>query len=156
MRRGGQVFFSSWRPKEYQRGVDAMSSFKAGDQRERKEGRPCLIFSFMIWLLCNRGNFFLYIFWRSRVCWPLLCLCRPFCIFERCLDSNQRITLINSLTHIHRDTSTPPFPPLPAALSCYTHRTLSLTTSLCFVLFLPRRGRGCLYFAFESWGNDIK
>jgi hypothetical protein len=22
------------------------------------------------------------------VCWPLLCLCRPFCIIERCLDSN--------------------------------------------------------------------
>ncbi len=22
------------------------------------------------------------------VYWPLLCLCRPFCIFERCLDSN--------------------------------------------------------------------
>jgi len=22
------------------------------------------------------------------VCWTLLCLCRPFCIFERCLDSN--------------------------------------------------------------------
>jgi hypothetical protein len=27
-------------------------------------------------------------FWRATVCWPLLCLCRPFCIFERCLDSN--------------------------------------------------------------------
>ncbi len=25
---------------------------------------------------------------RARVCWPLRCLCRPFCIFERCLDSN--------------------------------------------------------------------
>ncbi len=23
---------------------------------------------------------FLYIFWRARVCWPLLCLSRPFCI----------------------------------------------------------------------------
>ncbi len=22
------------------------------------------------------------------MCWPLLCLCRAFCIFERCLDSN--------------------------------------------------------------------
>jgi hypothetical protein len=29
---------------------------------------------------------FLYIF---GVCWPLLWLCRPFCTFERCLDSNQ-------------------------------------------------------------------
>ncbi len=32
--------------------------------------------------------FFLYIFWRARVCRPLLCLCRPFMIFEGCLDSN--------------------------------------------------------------------
>jgi hypothetical protein len=29
-----------------------------------------------------------YFFGRARMCWPLLCLCRPFCIFERCLDSN--------------------------------------------------------------------
>jgi hypothetical protein len=39
-------------------------------------------------------NILLYIFligiyfWRARVFWPLLCLRRPFCIFERCLDSN--------------------------------------------------------------------
>jgi hypothetical protein len=26
-------------------------------------------------------------FWWSRVCWPLPF--RPFCIFERCLDSHQ-------------------------------------------------------------------
>jgi hypothetical protein len=25
---------------------------------------------------------FLYIFWRTRVCCPFLCLCRPICIFE--------------------------------------------------------------------------
>ncbi len=31
---------------------------------------------------------FLYIFWRARVCWPRLCLCRPFCIFGSCLESN--------------------------------------------------------------------
>jgi hypothetical protein len=29
-----------------------------------------------------------FFFLRARVCWPLLCLCRPFCIFVRCLDSN--------------------------------------------------------------------
>ncbi len=29
-----------------------------------------------------------YFFLRSRVWWPLLCLWRPFCIFEKCLDSN--------------------------------------------------------------------
>ncbi len=33
---------------------------------------------------------FLYTFWWARVCLPLLCLCRPFCIFERCLDSSCR------------------------------------------------------------------
>jgi hypothetical protein len=31
---------------------------------------------------------FLYIFWRARVRWPLLSLCRLFMIFEKCLDSN--------------------------------------------------------------------
>ena len=31
----------------------------------------------------------LYIFnGPATVCWPLLCLCRPFCIFDLCLDSN--------------------------------------------------------------------
>ncbi len=29
-----------------------------------------------------------FFFWQARMCWPLLCLCGPFCIFERCLDSN--------------------------------------------------------------------
>jgi hypothetical protein len=33
---------------------------------------------------------FLYTFWWVRVCWPLLCLCRQFGIFERCLDSSGR------------------------------------------------------------------
>jgi hypothetical protein len=32
--------------------------------------------------------FFVYIFWRARVCRPLLGLCGPFMIFEGCLDSN--------------------------------------------------------------------
>ncbi len=31
---------------------------------------------------------FCVFFWQARVCWTLLCLCRPFCIFGRCLDSN--------------------------------------------------------------------
>ncbi len=34
------------------------------------------------------GRFFCIFFWQARMCWPLLCLCRPFCILERCLDSN--------------------------------------------------------------------
>ncbi len=29
-----------------------------------------------------------YIFWRASMCWSLLCLCRPFMIFEGCLNSN--------------------------------------------------------------------
>ncbi len=32
--------------------------------------------------------FFGTFFWRARVCRPLLRLCRPFMIFEGCLDSN--------------------------------------------------------------------
>jgi hypothetical protein len=32
--------------------------------------------------------FFVYFLRRARVRWPFLCLCRPFCISERCLDSN--------------------------------------------------------------------
>ncbi len=39
--------------------------------------------------LLFRVQFFCIFFWRTKVCWPLLCLCRPFCSFERCLDSNQ-------------------------------------------------------------------
>ncbi len=35
-----------------------------------------------------RLNIFLYIFWWARVCRKLICLCRPFGVFERCLDSN--------------------------------------------------------------------
>jgi hypothetical protein len=33
--------------------------------------------------------------WRARVCRPLLRLCRPFIIFEGCLDSTQ-ITTVES------------------------------------------------------------
>jgi hypothetical protein len=40
----------------------------------------------------TQGSFsfflFLYIFCRASVCWPFLCLCRPVCIFEICLDTN--------------------------------------------------------------------
>jgi len=33
-------------------------------------------------------NIFYIFFWRARVCWPFLCLCRLFCNFGRCLDLN--------------------------------------------------------------------
>ncbi len=41
-----------------------------------------------IWRCCicvsvNYCDTFLYIFWRARVCWPLLCLFHPFLFFER-------------------------------------------------------------------------
>jgi hypothetical protein len=38
---------------------------------------------------CASTRFFL----RARECWPLLCLCFPFCIFERCLDLNRRAAI---------------------------------------------------------------
>ncbi len=34
------------------------------------------------------SQFFFFFFFRARVCLPLLRLCRPFMIFEGCLDSN--------------------------------------------------------------------
>jgi hypothetical protein len=44
------------------------------------------------WLLIDYGRLDpdperqILFFWRARVCWPLLCLCRPFMIFEGCLS----------------------------------------------------------------------
>jgi hypothetical protein len=47
-----------------------------------------------------------FFFWRARVCWQLLCLCRPFfVIFERYLDSNQRVAAASrraTSSRIHR------------------------------------------------------
>ncbi len=45
--------------------------------------------------------FYLYIFWRTRVCWPLLCLGCPFYIFERCLDSNPESCLSKQARYQH-------------------------------------------------------
>ncbi len=42
----------------------------------------------LLWIRIELFISFLYFFWQATVCWPLLCLCRPFCIFERGLDSN--------------------------------------------------------------------
>ncbi len=49
--------------------------------------------------------FFHYFFGGARVCWPLLCLCRPFCVFEICLDSTLIATVAsgratNLATHL--------------------------------------------------------
>ncbi len=42
---------------------------------------------FFIFFYATLSVFFTF-FGRDRVCWPLLCLCCSFCIFERCLVSN--------------------------------------------------------------------
>jgi hypothetical protein len=41
-----------------------------------------------IWRLPKYFIFWIFFFLRARVCRPLLRLCRPFMIFEGCLDSN--------------------------------------------------------------------
>jgi hypothetical protein len=45
----------------------------------------------MICSLIHLQFSFLFVYFSGglRVCWPQLCLYRPFCIFERCPDSNQ-------------------------------------------------------------------
>jgi hypothetical protein len=37
--------------------------------------------------ILSSKKFLVYIFLAARVCWPLLCLRRPLCIYERCLES---------------------------------------------------------------------
>jgi hypothetical protein len=44
---------------------------------------PVALFGVFLKINSLRLRFFL----RARVCWPLLCFGRPFCIFDRCLDS---------------------------------------------------------------------
>ncbi len=55
-------------------------------------------------------KFFCLFFWRAWVCWPLLCLCRPFCNFERCLDSNQATVPSRRVTNLatHLPPTLPP------------------------------------------------
>jgi hypothetical protein len=40
--------------------------------------------------------FFFTFFWRAKMCWPLLCLCRPFCIFRDVWIRTQRATVASS------------------------------------------------------------
>ncbi len=70
-------------------GGNALSRSIHWAKKERKRN----VFTYFC---CNRFFCTVYdvifvFFWRARVCWPwpLLCFCRPFCIFERFLDSNQ-------------------------------------------------------------------
>jgi hypothetical protein len=43
------------------------------NKKEGHEGRLCIVLGPRIVCLL-----ILYIFWRDKVCWPLLCLCRLF------------------------------------------------------------------------------
>ncbi len=45
---------------------------------------------FTVTTVCKQWHCFLFVYFfrRAKVCWPLICWCRPICIFERCLDSN--------------------------------------------------------------------
>ncbi len=71
-----------------------------------------------IWLGI-RDFLFSYIFCgRARVCWPLLCLCCPFMIFDGCLNSNSeccRSKRARYLSHLSPYLSTNPSaqPPIP-------------------------------------------
>jgi hypothetical protein len=44
-------------------------------------------------------------FLSARVCWPLLCLCRPFCIFERYVDKNPESYRSKQARYQHRHPS---------------------------------------------------
>ncbi len=44
----------------------------------------------------DRSTTVFYIFLRAKVKWQLLCLRRPFCILERCLDSNPESICLQS------------------------------------------------------------
>ncbi len=48
---------------------------------------PALLSTSNSWKKLEGIIVFLY-FWRARVCWPFLCLYRPFCIYGSCLVSN--------------------------------------------------------------------
>ncbi len=48
---------------------------------ERLASSPCAL------ITSRLVSSFFFFFGGLRVCWLLLCLYRPFCIFERCLDS---------------------------------------------------------------------
>ncbi len=78
----------------------------------------------------DRAHFFfllfLYIFWRARVCRPLLRLCRPFMIFEGCLDSNSNGWRATDLA-THPSTQ-PPIPLLQPPIPVLSHPSLFLAT----------------------------
>jgi hypothetical protein len=64
-------------------------------------------------------------FWLARVCWPLLCLCRPFCIVERCLDSNPESCRSKQARYQLSHPS-----PYQSPISLFSHPSPSKTTHL--------------------------
>ncbi len=63
---------------EFRQEMEVLNLESKRNRRGVRTGRPSIFWTII----------FLYIFWRARVCRPLLRLCRPFMIFEGCLDSN--------------------------------------------------------------------
>ncbi len=65
--------------------LSLVSGIPAGDGKAAN-----LFYSVLKWYfsLCSFLQEIIFIFFMARVCWLLRCLCGPFCIFGRFLDSN--------------------------------------------------------------------
>ncbi len=80
----------------YRRGVDSVALVGGERVRSIQKKHPGFMDSDpgFLWIGERKWKKIYYfkkwiqIFWRARVCWQLLCLCRPFFIFKRYLDSN--------------------------------------------------------------------
>ncbi len=99
-------------------------------------GKPVLIFSCdSLRISLVKSLLFVY-FLRARVCWSLLFFCRPFSIFERCLDSNPESCLRkqarDQLSHLSPPLShpSPISPTYPSHLSHLATHLLHLATHL--------------------------
>ncbi len=76
-------------------------------------------------------HLFCIFFWRARVCWPLLCLCRPFWIFERCPDSNPESCRSKQARYQPSHLS----PPKKYLSSAFADGTTFFGLFLCFCIF---------------------
>ncbi len=70
----------------------------------------------------------LYLFWWARVCWPLLCLCRPFCRFEP--ESCRRKQARYQLSHPSPTNLATHFPNLATRLTNLATNLPNLATHL--------------------------
>jgi hypothetical protein len=69
------------------------------------------------------SRFFCLFFWRARKCWPLLCLCRPFCIYERWLDPNPESFRSKQARYQLSHPSPSTSPPVPLNLATHLFQT---------------------------------